>query len=36
MLANKRYCVTLQLFDTEQLGAQQFSIKVVTQRIVCA
>ena len=36
MLASQRDCMTLQLFDAEQLSAQQLDILVVTQRISCA
>ncbi|MHB1403496.1 MAG: hypothetical protein ACYCWB_13955 [Thiobacillus sp.] len=36
MLAGQRDRVTLQLFDAEQLRAQQLGIPVVSQRISCA
>jgi hypothetical protein len=33
MLASQLYCVTIQLLDTEQRGAQQPGIVIVAQRI---
>jgi hypothetical protein len=36
VLAGQRDRVTLQLFDAEQLRAQQLGILVVSQRISCA
>ena len=36
MLACQRYCVTLQLLDTEQLRAQQLGIALVAQRTAYA
>jgi hypothetical protein len=32
----QRYRMMLQLFDAEQLRAQQLSILVITQRLPCA